>query len=160
MGPFGCVRIIHREHQLSYCGGFLHWYLVVSVPYNIRRILGSTITSWCVYYDTLYAMMDKKDDVRVGIKSTAILFGSSARPILAGFSLCFVAALCVCGVNIGASTPYFIFAVGAPGLYFAWQLFTVDFESNASCLKMFSGNSTQLGYLIYFGLVSEYLLRL
>lgn len=105
-------------------------------------------------------MMDKKDDIRVGIKSTAVLFDSSARQILAGFAFVFVAALYICGLNLGASTLYYILAVGAPVMYFAWQLLTVDFESNASCSKMFTGNSTQLGYLVYFGLISEYLSRL
>lgn len=104
--------------------------------------------------------MDLKDDIRVGIKSTAVLFNSSARPILAAFAFGFVVTLYVCGLNLGASAPYYISAVGAPLLYFAWQLLTVDFESNESCTKMFTGNSTQLGYLVYFGLVSQYLSRL
>lgn len=144
----------------------LNWGLLVAyasltedINYYTAGVLFVGACSWCIYYDTIYAMMDLKDDIRVGIKSTAVLFGSSAHPILTGFALGFVASLYVCGLNLDASVPYYISAVGAPLLYFSWQLFTVDFESNASCLKMFKGNSSQLGYLVYFGLVSQYLLR-
>lgn len=151
----------------AWLGIAANWGLLVAyasftgdINYGTAGILFVGTCSWCIYFDTIYAMMDLKDDIRLGIKSTAVLFHHSARPILAGFAFGFIATLYICGVNLGASAFYYICAVGAPVLYFSWQLLTVDFENNASCSKVFTGNATQLGYLVYFGLFSQYLSRL
>ncbi|GJJ14341.1 hypothetical protein Clacol_008605 [Clathrus columnatus] len=131
--------------------------LTGEINFNTAGVLFVGTWCWCMHYDTIYGMMDKKDDARVGIKSTALLFGSSARPILAAFALGFLAALYLCGLNLGASNIYYSLAVGGSALHLTWQLVTVDFDSNPSCFKMFTSNAKQLAYFVYFGLVSVYL---
>lgn len=101
-------------------------------------------------------MMDRKDDVKVGIKSTALLFGPYARFILCVFASGFLAALLAVGYATGASFAYYLIAVGGTGVHLMWQLFSVDFESNESCFMIFGVNSTQLGYIVWTALLIVY----
>jgi 4-hydroxybenzoate polyprenyltransferase len=112
--------------------------------------------SWCMHYDTIYGMMDRADDVKVGIGSTALLFGNYARPILSGFCVVFVASLCVLGMSLHTSWAYYLIAVVAPSVHLIWQLLTDDFDDNRSCFTIFTSNSRHVGYLVWFGLLLEY----
>ena len=75
---------------------------------------------WTVAYDTQYAMVDREDDLEVGIKSTAILFGSMDRVLIAVLQGLSLLALAVAGIRFGLGGIYALSLVLA-GLLFAWQ---------------------------------------
>ncbi|EGG17314.1 4-hydroxybenzoate nonaprenyltransferase [Cavenderia fasciculata] len=97
--------------------------------------------SWTMVYDTIYAHMDKKDDVSVGVKSTALAFGDRSRVILSAFSALTVAAMLATGYASSMPLEYYIgSAVCASHL--AYQMLSVDFNSPQSCMKFFISNRT------------------
>lgn len=126
-------------------------------------------------YDTIYACQDKKDDVKMGVRSTALLFGSWIRPLLIACAIGFVAMLAFAGAFNGQSLPYFIISVGGTALHLVWQFATVDLEEPESCWSEFNSlcrlNQTltsiavnfqrngHLGWTVWGGLMLDYLLR-
>ena len=62
---------------------------------------------WAVAYDTMYSMVDREDDLKLGIKSTAILFGDYDRFMVALFQLMFLAAMILIGLDLGFSAFYY-----------------------------------------------------
>jgi len=55
--------------------------------------------AWTLHYDTIYAHQDKKDDIRVGVKSTALTFGERTKKYLIAFSTFFISAAALAGYN-------------------------------------------------------------
>lgn len=62
--------------------------------------------------DTIYACRDKQDDVKAGIKSTALLFDMHVKKVLAAFAMSFVTCLAVARALNNQGIPYFILAIG------------------------------------------------
>lgn len=111
--------------------------------------------SWTMAYDTLYAMVDRDDDLKVGIKSTAVLFGdldlfmvSTLYAITLG---CLALAFSQLGLGVLAFTGL---ALG--GLYFAWLVWSARDRSREACFKAFLQNYW-FGLLVWAGLVAQYL---
>lgn len=112
---------------------------------------------WTLFYDTIYAHQDVRDDLLVGIKSTAIKFGESSKLWLSGFGACMSTCLLTAGL-IGEQTwPYYA-AVGLVSSHLAMQLLTLDVKDPGSCAEKFSSNA-RVGLLIFCGLVLGNLLR-
>eukprot|EP00074_Homo_sapiens_P074010 XP_011530161.2 4-hydroxybenzoate polyprenyltransferase, mitochondrial isoform X3 [Homo sapiens] len=76
---------------------------------------------WTLIYDTIYAHQDKRDDVLIGLKSTALRFGENTKPWLSGFSVAMLGALSLVGVNSGQTAPYYA-ALGAVGAHLTHQI--------------------------------------
>jgi len=91
--------------------------------------------SWTISYDTEYACQDKKDDMKAGVKSTALLFGGSTRALVAFFACIFLSALVYAGMLNGQGPAYYIVSVGAPALHFLWQLATWNIDDPKDCGK-------------------------
>lgn len=91
---------------------------------NERLICRYVGNSWTIVYDTIYACQDREDDVSAGVKSTAVLFGSYVRPILAAFTLAFLALLVYAGIANGQSIGYFVVSCGGAAAHFLWQFVT------------------------------------
>ncbi|MCJ8168181.1 4-hydroxybenzoate octaprenyltransferase [Atopomonas sediminilitoris] len=112
---------------------------------------------WTVAYDTQYAMCDREDDLKVGIKSTAILFGDADR-LMIGL-LQGMAALCLIIVasqlKLGG---YFYAGLAGMLLTFAWQHWLIRDRQPAACLRAFLNNHIS-GLLLFIGLVADYALR-
>jgi 4-hydroxybenzoate polyprenyltransferase len=90
-------------------------------------------------YDTIYAHQDREDDAFIGIKSTALLFGTRTRPMLAVFFLAAVGFIGWAGWSAGAGV---VFALGllAFAAHLAWQIGRLDIDDPALCLKLFKSN--------------------
>ncbi|KAK7040155.1 hypothetical protein VNI00_009961 [Paramarasmius palmivorus] len=118
------------------------------------------IAGWCwtLHYDTIYGSQDKKDDVKAGVKSTALLFGHHARYMLTFFSSLMLACLATAGMLNEQNVWFYGVSVGGAALHFFYQIFSVDTESPQSCLKFFESNAWQLGGIIWAGLFLDYLL--
>ncbi|KAH7514250.1 hypothetical protein FEM48_Zijuj11G0068800 [Ziziphus jujuba var. spinosa] len=87
---------------------------------------------WTLVYDTIYAHQDKEDDVKVGVRSTALRFGALTKEWITGFGIACISSLAVSGYNAEIGWPYYVFLAGASG-HLAWQIWTVDLSSRADC---------------------------
>lgn len=119
--------------------------LSVLLPLHIAGV------AWTIFYDTIYAHQDKTDDVKIGVKSTALHFGDNTTQILAVFGAITVVGLAVAGYNNNQTLPYYLVAVLGPALHFLWQLKTVDYSSRASCMAKFISNKN-VGLLVLAGI--------
>ncbi|KAI0764526.1 UbiA prenyltransferase [Trametes elegans] len=77
---------------------------------------------WTILYDTIYAVQDREDDKRIGVKSTAVLFGDSVKPILAIMAAIFISALAYSGKVLGQSSTFLLVSCGGALLHSIWQL--------------------------------------
>nr|WP_144291573.1 4-hydroxybenzoate octaprenyltransferase [Rhodoligotrophos appendicifer] len=113
--------------------------------------------AWTLGYDTIYAHQDKDDDALIGVKSTALKFGTATRSWLMAFYALFL--LCL-GVAAWWADGGLIFVVSwiAAALHIAWQILTLDIDDGARCLRLFRSNR-DLGLIIFAGLVADSLFR-
>lgn len=111
---------------------------------------------WTVVYDTKYAMVDRHDDLEIGIKSTAILFGESDRMVIGVLQVLCIAALALAGREFSLGTPYYLSLVAAAGL-FIYHLYLIRDRDEAACFRAFKHNSW-VGLTIFAGIVASYAL--
>jgi len=110
---------------------------------------------WTVAYDTQYAMVDRDDDLKVGIKSTAVFFGRFDRLAIGLFQLSTLALLTVVGILEQMGSAYYIGLCAATGL-FAYQHWLIRHRERAPCFKAFLNNHyAELAVLI--GIVVSYM---
>ncbi|HET6565821.1 MAG TPA: 4-hydroxybenzoate octaprenyltransferase [Xanthomonadales bacterium] len=112
---------------------------------------------WVLVYDTLYAMVDREDDLKIGVKSTAILFGRRDLAIISGLMVLMLAALVALGTWVGWTWPYFL-SIALAAALFGWQRFEIRERKPAACFKAFLRNNW-VGLSIFLGLLGHYLLR-
>lgn len=112
--------------------------------------------AWIVAYDTVYAMVDRDDDVRVGVKSTAILFGRADRLAVGALQATALALFVWLGVYLGFVHVYFAGLLVAAGLFVHQQVLIRERERDA-CRCAF-GNNGWVGLAIFAGTVGEYAL--
>ena len=105
---------------------------------------------WIVAYDTQYAMSDRPDDIKAGIRSTAILFGPYDNLIVGGLQVLFVGIMVLLGMRLGMTTPYYLGLIVASGFLVYQQWLCRDREP-AKCLRAFFNNNW-VGAMIYCGL--------
>ncbi|NXL05489.1 COQ2 protein, partial [Mesembrinibis cayennensis] len=106
---------------------------------------------WTLVYDTIYAHQDKRDDIIIGVKSTALQFKEDTKQWLSGFSLAMLLSLCMAGMNCNQTFPYYS-AVAAIGAHLAHQIYTLDIDKPEDCWKKFASNRT-VGVLLFIGIV-------
>jgi 4-hydroxybenzoate polyprenyltransferase len=104
--------------------------------------------SWVIGYDTIYAHQDREDDLLIGIKSTALLFGENTRPMLAAFYAGAVGLIGIAGLMAGGQL-IFMLGLIAFAVHLAWQVVRLDIDDSAHCLKLFKSNRDAA--LILFG---------
>jgi len=104
--------------------------------------------SWVIGYDTIYAHQDREDDLLIGIKSTALLFGDNTRPMLASFYAVAVVLIGIAGLMAGGGL-IFMLGLIAFAAHLAWQVMRLDINDSAYCLKLFKSNRD--AGLILFG---------
>ena len=104
--------------------------------------------SWVIGYDTIYAHQDREDDLTIGIKSTALLFGENTQPILAGFYAGAVLLIGAAGLMAGGSLV-FLLGLIAFAVHLTWQVMRLDINDSAHCLMLFKSNRD--AGLILFG---------
>jgi 4-hydroxybenzoate polyprenyltransferase len=112
---------------------------------------------WATAYDTWYAMVDRDDDIRMGAKSTAILFGELdlvAQGVL--YALAF-AALALVGREAGLGTAYWT-GLGLAALLVAWEFGIARYRDRAACFRAFLHNHW-VGATIFAGIAVDFALR-
>jgi 4-hydroxybenzoate polyprenyltransferase len=100
---------------------------------------------WAGVYDTLYAMVDRDDDLKLGVNSTAIAFGDMDRELIGVMQLMVLGGLVMVGHTTGLHWPFYVgLTVGAA--LFVWQQWMIRTRDRDQCFKAFLNNN-------YFGLV-------
>lgn len=125
-----------------------------ALPAAMWLLLSANIF-WVIAYDTLYAMVDRDDDLRIGVKSTAVLFGRYDLLIIAICYGLMFACLLLLGQQMALNGYYFLGLVIAL-LTAGWQLYTARDRARDSCFKAFLNNSW-VGAAIFFGLLLAFL---
>ena len=111
---------------------------------------------WAIIYDTLYAMVDREDDLKIGVKSTAILFGSHDRWILGVLMVAMIAVLVGLGSWQALTWPWFA-GLAAAALLFARQQWMIHKREGAACFAAFLNNNW-VGLMILLGAAGHFLL--
>lgn len=109
---------------------------------------------WTVAYDTEYAMADRPDDLRVGIKSTAILFGKYDLAAIAGLQVLTVLLLALAGWMFSAA-PYYWIALVIAAAMFVWQLWMISGREPDQCMRAFRQNH-YVGMVITIGIALHF----
>jgi len=109
---------------------------------------------WAVAYDTAYAMVDREDDLKIGIKSSAITFGRfDVAAVMACYGLTLF-LLALAGYWLGMSVAYYLGLVAAAGVALH-HYFLIHKRDRANCFKAFLGNNW-FGLIIFIGLAVHY----
>ena len=125
-----------------------------SVPLSCWIMFFANIL-WAVAYDTEYAMVDRDDDVKIGIKSTAILFGRHDKLIIGILQVLVMAMMAAVGWLNGLGWIYYATVLVAGALFIYQQVLIADRERDA-CFKAFLNNNC-VGLVLFLGLAVSYL---
>jgi len=110
---------------------------------------------WVIAYDTMYAMVDRDDDLKVGVKSTAVLFASWDRHIIGLFQISFLALMIAAGIAFGLA-PLFYAGLAVAAAFAAYHQRLILGREKELCFKAFLNNNL-LGAAIFIGLMLSYL---
>jgi 4-hydroxybenzoate polyprenyltransferase len=113
-----------------------------------------TALVWAVIYDTFYAMVDREDDLKVGVKSTAILFGDADLFVIGGLQLLMLAALGFIGDMAGLG-PWYFGSVGIAAILMGYHQWLARERKPAGCFNAFLHNH-YIGMIIFIGIVLHY----
>lgn len=112
---------------------------------------------WAVAYDTAYSMVDRDDDIRIGAKSTAILFGSYDRLMIGVTHTITIALLAFAGVIAGLGALYYFGLAVAAGVAVYQQHLTRG-RLRDGCFRAFRNNNW-FGAAVFVGLLLDYMNR-
>jgi 4-hydroxybenzoate polyprenyltransferase len=110
---------------------------------------------WAGVYDTLYAMVDREDDAKLGIKSTAILFADADRFIIGVMQLMVLGALFLVGRDLEFDRWYWA-GLAAGALLFIWQQWLIRRREPERCFQAFNNNH-YFGMVVFIGILLNYL---
>ncbi len=113
--------------------------------------------AWVIAYDTIYAHQDREDDVLIGVKSTALLFGPRTKPMLALFYALAVLLIGAAGSMAGAGVAFWL-GLLAFAAHLAWQIVRLDIADPDDCLAVFKSNR-DAGLILFAGMVADGLVR-
>ncbi|KAF4612947.1 hypothetical protein D9613_010833 [Agrocybe pediades] len=133
---YNCVDNDDQFYQLKSSLTSRRWLLVLDDALRYLHPSASCITpadALAFSTDTVYACQDIQDDIKMGVRSTAILFGSWIRPLLVCCGLSFLTFLALAGALNCNGPAYFIISIGGTAIHLVWQYLTVDLEEPNSC---------------------------
>ncbi len=119
----------------------------------VAWLLFSANLLWTVAYDTMYAMVDRDDDIRIGVKSTAILFGENDKRIIGFLQLATLGLLFTVGEILAFGWPYHLSLVMVGGL-FSYQQMLIAGRDRELCFKAFLNNHF-VGLVVFIGILIE-----
>ena len=127
-----------------------------SVP-KLAWLLFVATVLWATVYDTMYGMVDREDDIKIGVKSTAVLFGEADRAIIAIIQALFIGALLLVGqaADLGG---YYYFGVLLAAALSIYQQYLIRNREPQYCFQAFLNNNW-LGAVVFAGLVLHYLVH-
>ena len=120
-------------------------------------VVFAAIVFWTIAFDTYYAMVDRNDDLQIGIKSTAILFGKYDLLIIGLLQIAVLALLLWAGLLFGRGAIYFI-GLGVAAAYFINQHIISRSRDREACFAAFLNNH-RVGMVIFIALATDYLIH-
>ncbi len=155
---------LKRFTHLPQLGLGAAWAWAVPMAFAVERnqlpvtlwLIFVAVILWTIAFDTYYAMVDREDDLKVGIKSTAILFGRYDLLIIALLQLMTLILLFIAGLEFGRSWFYMSGLIAA-ALYFVNQYIQARSREREACFESFLNNH-RVGMVIFIGLALDYLL--
>ncbi len=117
-------------------------------------LLYFAVVLWTVAYDTFYAMVDRDDDITIGVKSTAVLFGQYDRLITGLLQLVVIMLLVVVGRAFSLGDVYYLSLI-VTALLFVYQQYLVRHRDRDQCFKAFLNNHW-VGAVIFCGIALSY----
>jgi len=121
---------------------------------ELAWLVFGTAVIWAVIYDTFYAMIDREDDLKIGVKSTAILFGEVDLFVIAGLQLLMLLALVLIGDRANLGLWYYL-SVLIAGLMMAYHLWLARDRRPTRCFAAFLHNH-YIGMTVFIGIVLHY----
>ena len=125
-----------------------------TVP-RVAWVLYIAAVMWAAIYDTMYAMVDREDDLKVGVKSSAILFADMDKLLIGVMQAMMLFALVLAGRSMKFGQWYDAGVIAA-GLLFLYQQWLIRKREPAGCLKAFFNNQ-YVGAVIFVGIMLQYL---
>ncbi len=124
-----------------------------AVPFEAWLMLLANVC-WSLAYDTEYAMVDRKDDLIIGIRSTAITFGRFDVALILCFYIAMLAMMAYVGHLLNVHWPYYVSLICALGVvFYHYQL--IKHREEAGCFKAFLHNNW-LGAVLFVGILMNY----
>lgn len=124
---------------------------------RVAWLMFVAVVVWAVIYDTMYAMVDRDDDLKLGVGSTAILFGEADRPILMVMQILLLLTLWLTGRVAGLGAWYLAGLALAAG-FAMWQQRLIRTRDRDACFKAFLNNH-YLGMAVFAGILLDYTFR-
>ena len=121
---------------------------------RVAWVLYIAAVMWAAVYDTIYAMVDREDDLKVGVNSSAILFADMDKFLIGVMQAMMLAALLLVGRNMHFGGWYQA-GVGAAALLFTWQQWLIRRREPGGCLRAFLNNQ-YVGLVVFVGILLQY----
>jgi 4-hydroxybenzoate polyprenyltransferase len=127
--------------------------LTEEVPKQAWLLYVATLV-WTVAYDTMYSMVDREDDLKIGIKSSAILFGEYDRVMIGLFQFLFILTLYLVGVDLEFSPVYF-YALALASMFLVYEQLLIAYRVPEYCFQAFLHNHW-VGAIVFAGIIGHY----
>jgi len=124
-------------------------------PPRVAWVLYIAAVIWAAAYDTIYAMIDREDDLKLGVKSSAILFADMDRLLIFVMQAMMMFALVLAGQSMHFGEWYYAGLVAA-GALFLYQHWLIRNREPAGCLRAFMNNQ-YVGMVIFIGILLQYI---
>jgi len=121
---------------------------------NIAWLLYVTTILWIVAYDTMYAMADREEDLKIGVKSTAIIFADKDKIILAVLQILFLVGMIWIAYLLKAGV-YFYLGILSASIFSIYQQYLIRHREKKACFEAFLNNNW-LGMVIFIGIFLDY----
>jgi len=150
-------RITHLPQ--AYLGVAFGWAVPMSFAAQTGEVPAAswlfflTVVFWALAYDTMYAMADREDDLKIGVKSSAILFGRYDRLAVAVFQLLVLLTLTLAGLSFELG-PYYFAGLAAGTGFFVYQHYLIRDRDPKRCFRAFLNNH-YFGLTVFVGLALD-----
>lgn len=121
---------------------------------QLAWLVFGTALIWAVIYDTFYAMVDRADDRKIGVKSTAILFGDMDLFVIGGLQLLMLLALILIGVRAELG-PWYYVSIGVAAILMAYHQWLARERDPDGCFRAFRHNH-YIGMVVFIGILLHY----
>ena len=123
-------------------------------PTPVAWLLFTTAVIWTTAYDTLYAMVDREEDIKIGVKSTAILFGPMDKAAIGMMQFLVVLCLVLVGINTNMSWIYYV-GLALASMFFIYQQVLIKHRFPDRCFYAFLNNN-YFGMVVFIGIFAHY----
>ncbi len=120
-------------------------------------LIYTTVVIWTVCYDTFYAMADREDDLKIGVKSTAVLLGDMDKLATASLQVTTLVALMMIGQRFAMGDVYYASLIVVAAL-FAYQQYLIKEREPRRCFEAFLNNNW-VGMAVFLGILLDYSTR-